>query len=764
MNTKQSSSYESGRFRQTGHMLRALLPAAALAMACWAPSVAAQVQRSFVNPGFETPVLTSSPAGAGCYLLLDETLVPGWTTTHPSQTGGGSCIAPAAGSGRLIELWSSNFQGVPARQGNNFSELNASASSRLFQNVCLINGESIDWRFSHRGRGSATVGDVMDFNVGASVPVVRVSTTSSGVFGAPILSQGTAQAPAAAGNGWVDYTGTFSYSGATGTNSLGFESISTGSGSNTVGNFLDNIQIDLRPFVEFVQPSSSTPESASNNRPTLRINGTVFTAFDVVVTITGGTATLGTDYATPGNSATLTVTIPVGTYDGVSAASLFALPITVTQDLLVESNETIQLQVQPAPASPAPYLLNSSASCGGVAQTTWTYTIVDDDASINLTKNAAAPVAVAGQPTQFDVAYTLVVNNPTLLPANYSLTDTPGLDANVNVVSASYTLNGGAASALSGGGPWTLQPQWRSLAAGATDTYQLTVRINVNRGGTTSNDACAAPSVAGSGLHNSASAVLQGVPGNTTFNASACRNTPTPVWVSLRKQLSGRAVATDQVQVRLLSGGNPNASAVTTGSATPASASTGLVVLAAGNTMQFEEAVKQNGTGADQAPTNYATSLVCTNATAGSATVLPSGAGTALATSRQWAEFTPASGDDLDCLITNTPNVAQLQISKTNTPAAGPADQASDTVTQGLPTIYQIVVRNNGPLSANGAVVSDPAATGLTCTTASCAAAGGAACPAVTGAALVTALQNGVTIPTLPVNGTATFTLTCTVN
>lgn len=764
MNTETEFRGKTDRPRHPGRAARGLLSVAALAMACWAQSAAAQVQRSFVNPGFETPVLTSSPAGAGCYLLLDESLVPGWTTTHPSQAGGGSCTAPAPGSGRLIELWSSNFQGVPARQGNNFSELNASASSRLFQNVCLINGESIEWRFSHRGRGSATVGDVMDFNVGASVPVVRVSTTSSGVFGAPILSQGTAQAPAAAGNGWVDYTGTFSYNGATGTNSLGFESISTGSGSNTVGNFLDNIQIDLRPFVEFVQPSSSTPESASSNRPTLRVNGTVFTAFNVVVTITGGTATLGTDYTTPGNSTTLTVAIPAGTYDGVSAASLFALPVTVTQDLLVEGNETILFRVQPATGSPAPYLLNSSASCGGAAQTTWTYTIVDDDASINLTKNAAAPVAVAGQSTQFDVAYTLVVNNPTLLPANYSLSDTPGLDANVGILSASYTLNGGAASALGGGGPWTLQPQWRTLAAGATDTYQLTVRININRGGTTANDACAAPSVAGSGLHNNASAVLQGLTGNTTFNASACRNTPTPVWVTLRKQLNGRAVATDQVQVRLFSGGNPSVSATTSGSANPSNASTGLIVLGAGNTMQFEEAVKANGTGADQAPGNYAAALTCTNATAGSATVLPSGPGTALATRRQWAEFTPASGDDLDCLITNTPSVAQLQITKTNTPTAGPDDQAGDTVTRTQSTAYQIVVRNNGPLPANGAVVRDPAVAGLTCPTATCTFTGGAACPALTGAALATALQTGVDVPTLPANGTVTFLLACTVN
>jgi hypothetical protein len=60
--------------------------------------------------------------------------------------------------------------------------------------------------------------------------------------------------------------------------------------------------------------------------------------------------------------------------------------------------------------------------------------------------------------------------------------------------------------------------------------------------------------------------------------------------------------------------------------------------------------------------------------------------------------------------------------------------------------------------------VRDEAATGLTCTTASCASTGGAACPAQTGAALVSALQAGVAVPTLPADATATFTLVCTVD
>lgn len=108
---------------------------------------------------------------------------------------------------------------------------------------------------------------------------------------------------------------------------------------------------------------------------------------------------------------------------------------------------------------------------------------------------------------------------------------------------------------------------------------------------------------------------------------------------------------------------------------------------------------------------------------------------------------------------------ADLSVTKTNTPGLnGNVDQAADTVTSGTSTTYTITLRNNGPGAANGTVITDPATASLTCTTASCAAAGGAACPAQTGAALVSALQGaGATVPTLPVGGTATFILTCQV-
>lgn len=726
---------------------RSLRGLTALAIACLASPAAAQVQRSFINIGFEAPVLGNGTTA--CYALIPEGAIPGWTTTHPVGTANGSCVpAGSVGtSGRLMELWANNFNGVPAREGRQFAELNAAATSRMYQNVCMINGERIDWVFSHRGRASASVRDVAEMKVGASSTVIRVGTTTNGSFDTPIVSQGSASTPVAGGNGWVDYRGNFNYAGATGTNSLGFESISTAGGDLTVGNFLDAIQLVLRPFVEFDQPSSSSPESSGGNLPALRINGTVPAGgLSVQVQITGGSATLGVDYTTPGNAATFSVTVPAGAYDG-GAGSTIALPIAIANDALAEGNETIELRITPPTGSPLPFLLSSGTSCGAAAQSTRSYTITDDDASLSITKNAAAPVLVAGSADLSDIRYTVAVNNPSLVTAAYSLTDTPGLDPDTSVVSASYRLNGGAATALTGGGPWLLQGQWRNLNAGQTDTYTIDLRVRVNRGGSTGNDACAAPSAAGSGLHNAARAVLRGVVGNTNFDASACRPTPTPVWVSLSKQLQGRVGASDQATVRIYSGGVLAASAATSGGTVPASASTGVVILPAGSTMQFEEAIKTTPAGPDQAPSAYRVSLSCGNTLAGSSTVLPSGGGSNAGNRQQWAEFSPSAGDDLGCTITNALRQADLSISKSDGAA---------TYTPGGTASYTLTVVNNGPDAANAAQINDSLPTGVTLSGPwSCIASGGS-CPSTGGNAGDSAVSLSVSLNN---GGSATITV-----
>lgn len=743
----------TGRRRATGGWL--LLALAALASA----PVAAQVQRNFSNLGFEQPGLVTP----GCRVYIAASQVPGWNTTHRNhQTeNSGGCVVPPGftQNAPIIEIWRTprnNSSGgtVNARSGTQIAELNAEVASRIYQNVCLINGERVDWRFSHRGRGSATAHDQMEMKIGATSTVVRVGTTNNGSFTTPVALMGTVNTPVRVpgNNTWVDYSGTFTYGGATGTTNMGFEAM----GGTTSGNLLDEIQIELAPFLEFTRAASSTAESASDNRPTLRVNGTVAAPFTVVVSIVGGTATLGADYHTPGDSTTISVDIPAGVYDGASAGSLFELPVDVVNDSIPEDNETIEFLIEAHDGAAPPYLLASSATCGGAVQTRWTYTIVDDDAEVVLTKNVGAPVPVAGQPTVFDVAYTIVVQNPSAgVSADYALVDTPGFDPDASIVSASYTFNGGAPVALAGGGPWTLQAPWRQLPANASDTWVVTVRFSLAQGGSVDNDACTG--VPGGGLFNVAQATVRGQGGepDSGFEASSCVRTPTPAWVRLSKRLEGRAQASDQAQVRLYAGGILAASASTSGSGLPATAATPVLVLSPGSTVQFAEAIKANGTGPDRAPSDYAVGLSCSNARPGSPTALPGGPGVSAGTSQEWPEFSVAPGDDIDCVITNALESADVSVTKTVAPAeAAPGDQVT----------YTLVVGNAGPAAADGTTLTDPAVAGLDCTAAvlQCAASGGAACPA---SPTVAQLQSaaGMAIPALPAGGTATFSMACTV-
>jgi uncharacterized repeat protein (TIGR01451 family) len=221
----------------------------------------------------------------------------------------------------------------------------------------------------------------------------------------------------------------------------------------------------------------------------------------------------------------------------------------------------------------------------------------------------------------------------------------------------------------------------------------------------------------------------------------------------LQKALpNGRFNAGDQFTLSIAGTGGP-ASVTTTGAGNTATGVATLNPGAVGASYTFSEA---GASGANLA--NYATIYACTNALGGGQT--PSGSGTTF-------NVTAAVGDDLTCTFTNTRNAAaDLRLSKTNTPGQnGEVDQVADTVVSGTATTYTITVTNLGPDAANGAVVTDPAPTNLTCATATCAASGGAACPVPTGAALVTALQGaGATVPTLPNGGSVVITLNCTVN
>ncbi|QFZ83586.1 DUF11 domain-containing protein [Variovorax paradoxus] len=104
----------------------------------------------------------------------------------------------------------------------------------------------------------------------------------------------------------------------------------------------------------------------------------------------------------------------------------------------------------------------------------------------------------------------------------------------------------------------------------------------------------------------------------------------------------GRVAAGDQFTLALNNGATTLSSVTTTGSST-APAEIADVTASGGTTYTLSETAAGTASLA-----NYESSFACTNATAGSATTLPSGSGTSFT-------VTPAAGDDISCTFTNMP-------------------------------------------------------------------------------------------------------------
>ncbi len=364
------------------------------------------IQRSFLNPSFEqnlTPS-TANPSSPGaatipintrtnCFIQVDQTSVPGWSTTHPLVAGSGNCPSFSGtalpGLANLIELWTDTFQGVLAPNGRVFAELNAERNSQLFQNLCLFNDETINFSVNHRGRASASFADVANFAVN-NIGAVQFSTSSSGTPSSiASLGPGNAtnivtNAPASVGAsapGWVRYSGSLRYTGLSSNVPVGFDAISTGGGNITIGNFIDDTQFAGLPVIEFSATSGGAAEAESNptsNPPKIRVVGLV-PAGGIVVPISigsGTTALLGTDFNTPTGTTNFTVTIPAGNYDGSNATSTFFIPFTIIQDGITEGNETIVFEIG---SSPGVYFISSTTACGTSPIQNATYTVFDDE-------------------------------------------------------------------------------------------------------------------------------------------------------------------------------------------------------------------------------------------------------------------------------------------------------------------------------------------------------------------------------------------------
>ncbi len=229
-------------------MLRKIYLILSLLLTVGSVSVFANV---FLNPGFENP---PPPNSSPAVRFIPDTGAFGWKTTHPL---GAFCgLGPLC---RPIEFWSNGQGGIPPAQGVQFVELNAYKLSMLFQQVALTTGDTLNWSFLHRGRLSSSTFEVVDFRIGipvfppgGSLPpdsygfsIAKVATTSSGA-NVIVSSSGTITVTPV-GNGWVRYSGSYVYTGATQTVNIGFSSAGNLNTNprESIGNFIDDANLEI---------------------------------------------------------------------------------------------------------------------------------------------------------------------------------------------------------------------------------------------------------------------------------------------------------------------------------------------------------------------------------------------------------------------------------------------------------------------------------------------------------------------------------------
>lgn len=116
------------------------------------------------------------------------------------------------------------------------------------------------------------------------------------------------------------------------------------------------------------------------------------------------------------------------------------------------------------------------------------------------------------------------------------------------------------------------------------------------------------------------------------------------------------------------------------------------------------------------------------------------------------------------CTYTNTHRSTDLSITKTNTPAAGPLDQAGDTVNAAQTTTYTLVATNNGTGPITGAVVRDAPTAGITCAPGNPVTITGNGVPPGSFTVADLTGAGGIVLATLAAGQSATLSFDCQVN
>jgi uncharacterized repeat protein (TIGR01451 family) len=708
----------------------------------------------------------------------------GWITTDPYD---GNARNPFIQNGHIKAPTQvgigSNLEGLNVPNGS--AELNAEFPGRLFQRVCLAANEVIPFSYS--------LGDPN------STPSAN-SQARFGIFLDNFLYPGTPAGVGATANSSVVTTqtmmpqsGTVTAPPVAGLYQVGFEAIQPGTGAT--GNYIADVTITLKPFVDFATATLQLTEGTSGFL-LLRVNGTVPAGGISVSLQPGGSAaaadfTLGTPVAF-GQSVVGTASfssngaggsllfIPQGAYDaniasdtsgttGTTPSGSVRIPISTTNDTIIENNETfvLALEVPGVNGSSGIALWDraTTASCSPSPSDQSATTIVDNDVELAAAKIVSDATPAPGSNVTYTVTFTNATAAPTVAPltahdAAVSVGD--AVPAGVTFTSWTCTATGGAScpagavnGTVSGSGPVSglAQLPAGNAAAGGSITYSIVAAVGAAQ--------C-------SGVTNAAM-IAASAPLEEGTSADAGFTTPPPV-------------------------GNANNSAIVAISplCTPTlaiSKSDGSSIYTPGTGAMYTIVVTNSGLAAatnlsvsDTLPPGVTLTAVPTCVAVGTATcgtitgvaggsslgaagaTLATGAGHSLTYTLPVAFAPSMTADPLVNSAGATADNAPL-VSGSDSDALAPfqtgiAKSTSSTGAQpGGSVSYTVVATNSGTVAASNSVVSDPIPTGLTSFTWSCTPSGGAACPSPSGSGAL-----NETLATFPAGASVQYLITATVS
>ena len=203
---------------------------------------------ALTNGGFETPQLSDNSWSS-------TTTPTGWTSR-----------APGTNTARGFEMWRGSVVSpiLPAAGAQNL-ELNSDNPTTTYQQVATTPGQVLRYGFWHRGRDSATVGDVVKLTIGA--PTTNAADASATTSTGAVL----AQLYTTTSTAWAYYSGSYTVPAGQTTTRLSLTSVSVGGGNQTQGNLIDDVTFGTGPCVT----ATSTVSNVTTGGTTYRVGDTV---------------------------------------------------------------------------------------------------------------------------------------------------------------------------------------------------------------------------------------------------------------------------------------------------------------------------------------------------------------------------------------------------------------------------------------------------------------------------------------------------------